>query len=187
MTTTTDTPAADVVDADAPRVLSVRQPWAFAIAEGFKPIENRGRRTHYRGPVWIHAPKPLEKHVSIVLHSRPAAARLDELGGRTNFWDAIRTVPSRFRQDPTTLALSAVIATARITGCHRASDTCGPACQAWGWLDAWHWEISDARPLTAAVPAKGSLGLWKPTPDLAEAVRAHLPAAPPLAAANGER
>jgi len=36
-------------------VLSVRQPWAWLIVSGFKDIENRPRRTHYRGPLLIHA------------------------------------------------------------------------------------------------------------------------------------
>ncbi len=35
--------------------LSVHQPWAWLIVAGFKHIENRSRRTHYRGPVLIHA------------------------------------------------------------------------------------------------------------------------------------
>lgn len=35
--------------------LSVRQPWAWLIASGLKDIENRPRRTHYRGPLLIHA------------------------------------------------------------------------------------------------------------------------------------
>jgi hypothetical protein len=35
--------------------LSVRQPWAWLIVKGVKDIENRPRRTHYRGPLLIHA------------------------------------------------------------------------------------------------------------------------------------
>lgn len=37
------------------RALSVRQPWAWLIVNGFKDIENRSRRTHHRGPLLIHA------------------------------------------------------------------------------------------------------------------------------------
>jgi hypothetical protein len=171
--------------AETLRVLSVRQPYAFAIAEGFKPIENRTRRTHYRGEIFLHAPKTLEKGVSIVRYSRDAARRLDELGGQLNFWDAIAACPSRFYTPPTTLALSAVIGTARITGCHQAGDGCGPACTVWGQPDAWHWELADARPLTAAVPKKGALGLWKPTPGLVQSVHARRPATT-ADARNGE-
>lgn len=37
--------------------LSVRQPWAWLIVNGFKDIENRPRRTRHRGPLLIHAGK----------------------------------------------------------------------------------------------------------------------------------
>ena len=37
------------------RALSVRQPWAWAIIHAGKDVENRTRRTHYRGPLLIHA------------------------------------------------------------------------------------------------------------------------------------
>lgn len=41
--------------APGPRVLSVRQPWAWAIASGRKRVENRSWNTPYRGTVYIHA------------------------------------------------------------------------------------------------------------------------------------
>lgn len=41
------------------RCLSVRQPWAWAIVAGHKPIENRDWETDYRGPLVIHASKTL--------------------------------------------------------------------------------------------------------------------------------
>ncbi len=36
-------------------VLSIRQPYAWAVVHGIKDIENRSWRTHYRGPLLIHA------------------------------------------------------------------------------------------------------------------------------------
>lgn len=39
------------------RALSVRQPWAWLIIQGHKPVENRSRRTSHRGPLLIHAAK----------------------------------------------------------------------------------------------------------------------------------
>jgi hypothetical protein len=39
------------------KALSVCQPWAWAILHGGKAIENRSRRTHYRGPLVLHASK----------------------------------------------------------------------------------------------------------------------------------
>lgn len=37
------------------KAISIRQPWAWLIVNGFKDIENRSWRTKYRGPVLIHA------------------------------------------------------------------------------------------------------------------------------------
>jgi len=37
--------------------LSVRQPWAWLIVNGFKDVENRGWHTDFRGKVLIHAGK----------------------------------------------------------------------------------------------------------------------------------
>jgi hypothetical protein len=35
--------------------LSIRQPWAWLIVQGHKPIENRDWQSSFRGPVLIHA------------------------------------------------------------------------------------------------------------------------------------
>lgn len=43
------------------KVLSVRQPWAWALIYGGKDIENRSWKTQYRGPVAIHASKGMTK------------------------------------------------------------------------------------------------------------------------------
>ncbi len=37
------------------KALTIGQPWAWAIIHGQKRIENRTWRTHYRGPLAIHA------------------------------------------------------------------------------------------------------------------------------------
>src|SRR3954453_1170134 len=36
------------------KALTVKQPWATLILAGGKDVENRSRRTHYRGPLAIH-------------------------------------------------------------------------------------------------------------------------------------
>lgn len=41
------------------KALSIRQPWAWLIAEGHKDIENRDWRTSFRGRVLIHAGKTM--------------------------------------------------------------------------------------------------------------------------------
>lgn len=39
------------------KALSVRQPWAWLIVNGFKPVENRSWPTKVRGRVLVHASK----------------------------------------------------------------------------------------------------------------------------------
>ena len=41
------------------KALSVRQPWAWLIAHGYKDVENRSWSTKFRGRVYIHAGKLL--------------------------------------------------------------------------------------------------------------------------------
>ena len=44
------------------KALSIRQPWAWLIVNGFKDVENRSWKTKYRGPVLVHAAKKIEKY-----------------------------------------------------------------------------------------------------------------------------
>lgn len=41
--------------------LSIKQPWAWLIANGYKPVENRDWYSKYRGPLLIHASKEVDK------------------------------------------------------------------------------------------------------------------------------
>lgn len=41
--------------------LSIRQPWAWAILQAGKDVENRVWRTAFRGPLLIHASKTVER------------------------------------------------------------------------------------------------------------------------------
>lgn len=61
---TLDTPS------PAPYVLTVRQPWAWAIVHAGKDVENRSRRTHHRGLLLIHAGKGWSKEGAAWLRER---------------------------------------------------------------------------------------------------------------------
>lgn len=39
------------------KALSIRQPWAWLVANGHKDIENREWKTHFRGSIYVHAPQ----------------------------------------------------------------------------------------------------------------------------------
>jgi hypothetical protein len=145
------------------RALSVRQPWAAAIAHYGKNIENRTRRTHHRGLIAVHA--SLE----------PAADADHALQ-----W--IREVAdSTPRQVLSHDVRGVIIAVAEIVGCHEAGDTehCieDGGCSPWARPAGWHWELDNVRPLPHPVGARGALGLWRlPTEpyDVDSAVREQL-------------
>lgn len=54
--------------APGPRVLSLKQPWAWAVATGRKRVENRDWSTAYRGTVYIHASMKLDRAAVDWLH-----------------------------------------------------------------------------------------------------------------------
>jgi hypothetical protein len=43
------------------KALSIRQPWAWLIVNGFKPVENRDWSTRFRGRFLIHASKGMTR------------------------------------------------------------------------------------------------------------------------------
>ena len=43
------------------KALSIRQPWAWLIVNGYKPVENRTWKTNYRGELMIHAAKKFDQ------------------------------------------------------------------------------------------------------------------------------
>src|SRR5690625_200028 len=45
------------------KALSIRQPWAWLIVNGYKDIENRTWKTDYRGKLLIHASKTFDHEV----------------------------------------------------------------------------------------------------------------------------
>lgn len=150
------------------RCLTVRQPWAWAIAHAGKTVENRTHRTEYRGPIAIHSALTWSQPG---LEDRRVRAALTRYARRRTF-----------TADLIELAADAgvIIATATIVDCHPSAGCCDP----WGedyftdadgniHADVWHWVLDRIRPLREHVPARGQLGLWKPGP----AVLAELEAA----------
>lgn len=43
------------------KTLSIKQPWAWLLANGHKDVENRNWRTKFRGKIFIHASKSINK------------------------------------------------------------------------------------------------------------------------------
>jgi len=51
------------------KALSIRQPWAWLIAAGYKDVENRSWPTRFRGRIYIHSGKILDRTALLELRS----------------------------------------------------------------------------------------------------------------------
>ena len=54
-------------DVNSMKALTIKQPWAYAILRLGKDVENRSWRTHYRGPLLIHAAARPERNPRDIL------------------------------------------------------------------------------------------------------------------------
>lgn len=129
------------------RILTVKQPYAAAIACGLKRIENRKLSTAYRGRVLIHA----GLNASFVKESPNL---IPELG-----------------DDP--LDYGAIIAVVDLIDCQPLDDVT-PQRFASG---PWCWILANAFRLPRPVPARGQLSLFRPTDEIVAAVLNQLPRA----------
>lgn len=114
--------------------LAIRQPYAWLVVNGIKDVENRTRRTHYRGPVLIHA----SLNEDLVY-----STAMDELRCRAG-------VPF-----PTKFAFGGIVGIVDIIGCEK--DHSSP----WKEDGTWAWVLANARPLPFK-PCKGALGFFYP-------------------------
>jgi hypothetical protein len=118
-------------------ILTIRQPRASATFLAAKDIENRKRRTHYRGRLWIHA----GKHVS--------RAAPDQWAKERGIW---------LLDEP--LTRGAIIGCVDLVDCVRDSDSL------WALPNCFHWILARPRLLVRPVPATGSLRLeWRRPPQ----------------------
>jgi hypothetical protein len=157
--------------------LSIKQPWTFAIAAGFKPIENRSRATKHRGPLALQASLTMDSPGCFPTRTpsgRAAAEALRALGGRGNCWDArCKQIGTETRHP--LLAMGAVIAVADVVDvCAIQGGYTDCDCGDWAAPFQCHWKLANVRPLAEPVPCKGALGLWTLPEDVEAAVMAQL-------------
>lgn len=53
--------ARQIIQGNEISTISIKQPWAWLIVHGFKPVENRDWKTNIRGPIFIHAGKDVDR------------------------------------------------------------------------------------------------------------------------------
>jgi hypothetical protein len=132
------------------RMLSVRQPHAWAICSGHKDVENRTWRFPYEMPCTIGI---------------QAGIRTDPDG-----LDAPLDVPDDLPDDlPRGCALGLV----NVISDHDSSECLQPdgtLCSPWAVTGHRHWVLAHPRLLDQPLPCRGALNLFRPTQDVADAL-----------------
>jgi len=135
------------------KVLTVRQPWAWAIVHGGKVVENRTWLTSYRGPVAIHAGAAVSLRG---MHSELVRSALPHPHG-PSYWRGQRGV---------------IVGVAELVDAHWAEPGC---CHSpWAEYEVYkederrdgrvsHFVLANRRPVEP-VPWRGALNL-RPIPD----------------------
>ena len=115
------------------RALSIRQPWAWLVVNGYKDIENRTWRTPFRGRIYVHA-------------------------GQRMIGDDYPDQRDYIRQSdiiiPDTLSRGAIVGEVTITGCVASSESpwfCGP----------YGFTLNDPVAYPVPIPYRGQLGFFE--------------------------
>ena len=123
------------------KVLSVKQPWAALLVNGIKDIENRTRRTTFRGRILIHASKAQwSGFIADFLTEEQAKAVCEA-----------KIEDSDFRKS---LVRGMIIGSIEIYDCVKNDSSI------WAEKNVWNWKVRKPILFKKPIPAKGKLGLW---------------------------
>ncbi|WP_058623180.1 ASCH domain-containing protein [Microbacterium testaceum] len=131
------------------RVLTVRQPWAWAIIHGGKTVENRTRNLagSYRGPVAIHAGLAYDEDAVIWTGPVPTPLAIDEDGSHREPRGHIIGV------------VDLVDVHAALDCMTQEHDGDWKVCSEWSERSGYHLVLANPRALDEPLPWKGGLGL----------------------------
>ena len=133
--------------------LTIRQPWAFAIFEEGKSVENRSWKTDYRGRLWIHT-----SALSFKLDG--SSIKAEEFRTSLAFIGCHGLSKSDYAFFDTTQgskAFSSIIGSVDLVSCIPPHQ---PPVNEWHMRGSYGWRIANPVLLERPIPAKGSLGLW---------------------------
>lgn len=121
------------------KILTIRQPWAWLIVNGYKDVENRTWKTAVRGPILIHAAKEMRNDEWL----RAVTFIYDRFPEN---WELVKPK----RED---LKFGGIVGRATIVDCVTSSDS--------QWFTGpFGFVLKDAKTIPFR-PMKGALGFWK--------------------------
>ena len=123
------------------KVLSVKQPWAALLVNGIKDIENRTRRTTFRGRILIHASKAQRSGFIADFLTEEQAKAVCEA----------KIEDSDFRKS---LVRGMIIGSIEIYDCVKNDSSI------WAEKNVWNWKVRKPILFKKPIPAKSKLGLW---------------------------
>lgn len=121
------------------KVLTIKQPWAQLIIDGYKKYEFRGWKTKYRGKILIHAGISLEKDMMVRFKDYNLHCTMGAIIGEADLVDCIlvdKTFNDELRSiDPIVYGRS-------------------------NHVDNYAWKLENVIRYDEPIPCKGQLGLW---------------------------
>lgn len=136
------------------RILTVRQPWAWAIIHGGKDVENRVRNIagDYRGPVAIHAGAEYDRTADTHPEIQSMARRRDVTSLREHL---IAYGEKPYRRIIGVVDLVDVLPPSY----YDEADANEAYCSPWAMEGHHQLVLENARPLTSLITFRGALGL----------------------------
>lgn len=150
------------------RLLTVRQPWAWAIIHAGKDVENRQRNLagSYRGPIAIHAGLQIDESVDGYEHPMLGLIypRCPQSGPDHNRYTCTSCTDIEPQRHAHTGHIIGVVDLVDVHS--RAHSSTGQPhcnfeilCSPWAETHALHLVLKRPRPLTEPIPYRGMLGL----------------------------
>ena len=121
------------------KALTIKEPWATLIIDGYKEYEFRSWKTNYRGKILIHAGKSLEKNQAKKFKVYNLEYNCGEIIGEAELVDCIK-VTEKF--DEYLKGINPIVY--------------GNS----GHVENYAWKLENIKKYDKKIPAKGQLGLW---------------------------
>ena len=121
------------------KVLTIREPWASLIINGYKKYEFRSWKTNYRGKILIHTSQKIEKEML-----------------------------SRFKDYDLNCVGGSIIGEAELTDCILVDENFNQSLRkidnvVYGrsnHVEKYAWKLENVKKYDEPIPMKGKLGLW---------------------------